>query len=100
MAQTERGSQGSDPVTVPTDSHDVLSDAVLRAIHEAAGDSSQTADVDAIDPLYETVDLDALDRLFRSSAAGESDRRTVSFVHDGYDVTVTVSGDVSVVAVE
>jgi len=62
-----------------------LSSEVVRAV---AG--SEDVEPAAVEPaLFEAIDGDALDRLFRS-ATGH-----VTFEYDGYEVTVTSDGDVS-----
>lgn len=99
MAQTDRSSSNRDAVTYTPDPDESLADAVLRALYEAASDDTETTTVDVVetlDPLYETIDLEALDRLFRPESDDNTTQGTVSFVHAGYDVTVTAAGDVTV----
>jgi hypothetical protein len=62
-----------------------LSRAVVEAV--AARDGIDPVDVET--PLYEVVDPDALDALF-DGRAGE-----VTFEYSGYRVTVTESGEVT-----
>ena len=52
--------------------------------------SSEDVDPVAVEPaLFEAVDGEALDRLFRETAGH------VTFEYDGYEVTVTSGGDVT-----
>lgn len=68
---------------------DELSTDVITAIADEEG-------VDPMDlepPLYEVVDLDALEMLFDRDADGR-----FVFSYNGYDVTVTSGGEVSISA--
>ncbi|MHB9285932.1 HalOD1 output domain-containing protein [Halobacteriales archaeon Cl-PHB] len=99
MAQTDQATPNSGAVTYTADADESLADAVLRALYESASDATGTTTVDVVetlDPLYETVDLEALDRLFRPGVDGETTEGTVTFVHAGYDITVSAAGDVTV----
>lgn len=68
------------------------SDAVVRAVADADG-------IDPLDapPLYEVIDPDALDSLFDGSENGTQHTAvTVTFVYNGYHVTVQSSRTVQV----
>ena len=78
-----------------------LSEAVITALREAADVTSDSdagaglQTVGVLTPLYETIDPDALNALF-SSTERTTRTGTVTFTHDGYEVTVTDAGEVSV----
>ena len=79
-----RGTDGGEPRAWPAASPTV---AVAEAIAEAA-------EIDAVElaPLYGSIDTEAMDELLESAA----DAR-LTFTHLGYEVTVTGTGEVSVV---
>lgn len=69
-----------------------VSEAVVQAVADAEGIES----TEVTDPLYEAVDPGALDRLFsREGIAGQ-----VMFSYNGYEVTVSGEGAVSVASVD
>lgn len=91
-----------DPLTYTAADDEPLSDAVIAALREAAGvtsDSDASADlqtVGVLTPLFETIDPDALNALFSPTYSGDTRTGSVTFTHDGYEVTVTAEGEVTV----
>lgn len=71
---------------------DSLSITVVESVAEAAG-------VDPVDlpPLYTAIDPDALDQLFGKRLVSDTTAvGSVRFVYDGYEVTASAGGDVTV----
>ncbi|MFD1564140.1 HalOD1 output domain-containing protein [Haloarchaeobius amylolyticus] len=91
-----------DSLTYTAADDEPLSDAVIAALREAAGvtsDSDASADlqtVGVLTPLFETIDPDALNALFSPTYSGDTRTGSVTFTHDGYEVTVTAEGEVTV----
>lgn len=87
MSQTTADTGG----TYQVDDGEHLSSAVVHAVADAEG-----ADPLDLTPLYDAVDPDALDSLFASlTGEGAASIDEVSFEYEGYDVTVTADGSVS-----
>ncbi|QCC55728.1 HalOD1 output domain-containing protein [Natronorubrum bangense] len=84
-------------ITYTAGSDETLSDAVIAALRTAAGCStSPKQDIGVLTPLFETIDPDALNALFSSTYSGASRTGTITFTHDGYEVTATSDGHVVV----
>jgi len=81
--------------TVRTDwtERETVTSSVVAAIATLTGTSPT-----GLRPLYETVDPDALDSVFESRKGGAPRRSalTVSFRHEGCDVTVRADGKLTV----
>ncbi|QFU83865.1 hypothetical protein GCU68_15645 [Natronorubrum aibiense] len=97
MGETVR--QGE--VTYTASDDETLSEAVIAALRTAASSASSDQgddgqDIGVLTPLFETVDPDALNSLFSSTYSGTSRNGTITFTHDGYDVTATGDGHVVV----
>ncbi|SIR82207.1 HalOD1 output domain-containing protein [Natronorubrum thiooxidans] len=94
------GKQGD--VTYTAGDNETLSNAVLTALRTAAGRSTpsnqdaESLDVGVLTPLFETIDPDALNALFSSTHSGAARNGTITFTHDGYEVTATSEGHVVV----
>lgn len=74
-----------------------LSVAIIQAIAEFSGQSSVVSTKDnELDPLYHSIDPDALNSLFSTRRGEESPNRKISFVHDGYEVTVKNSNSLTI----
>lgn len=78
-----------------------MSEAVITALRDAAdvADSDASAGVQPVGvftPLFETIDPDALNALFSPTNNGDTRTGSVTFTHDGYEVTVTDAGEVTV----
>ncbi|MFA9416836.1 HalOD1 output domain-containing protein [Natrinema sp. HArc-T2] len=93
-----------DPLIYTAADDESLSDAVIAALREAEGvasasDSDASAAMETVGvltPLFETIDPDALNALFSSTHSGDTRTGSVTFTHDGYDVTVTADGEITV----
>ncbi|WP_249361397.1 HalOD1 output domain-containing protein [Haloterrigena sp. H1] len=91
-----------DSLTYTAADDESLSDAVIAALREAAGvttdsDAGVTMEtVGVLTPLFETIDPDALNALFSPTHSGDTRTGSVTFTHDGYDVTVTADGEITV----
>jgi len=91
-----------DPLIYTAAEDESLSDAVIAALREAEGVSSDSdasaamETVGVLTPLFETIDPDALNALFSPTHSGDTRTGSVTFTHDGYDVTVTADGEVTV----
>ncbi|ELY42022.1 HalOD1 output domain-containing protein [Natronorubrum sulfidifaciens] len=89
-------------VTYTAGDDEPLSGAVIAALRTAVGreqPADQDADavgIDSLTPLFETIDPDALNALFSSTYSGTSRTGTITFTHDGYEVTATSDGHVTV----
>lgn len=67
--------------------------AVIETIAEAAD-----CDPIKLEPLFETIDPDALDRVMRGNGTDPHERNlTVSFLYNGYEVTVQSKGVVELI---
>ena len=89
-------------VSYTADETESLSDAVIVAARMAATRVQSADDLDehavgVLDPLFDTVDLDALDALFSPTADGRTRSGTVTFTHDGFEITAYATGEVRVV---
>ena len=89
------------PLTYTAADDESVSEAVIAALRDAAGvaDSDASADVQSVGtltPLFETIDPDALNALFSPTHNGDTRTGSVTFTHDGYEVTVTGAGEVTV----
>ena len=84
-------------ITYTAGNGETLSDAVIAALRAAVDCStSPEQDVGVLTPLFETIDPDALNSLFSSTYSGASRTGTITFTHDGYEVTATSDGHVVV----
>lgn len=71
---------------------DSASYAVIESLSAVSG-----VEPTSLTPLYETLDPTALDALFRP-VSGETPRHhgSISFSHDGYDMTVLAHGEIAI----
>lgn len=88
-------------ITYTASDDESLFDAVIAALQEAAtrtssSDDAETPSVGGLSPLFESIDPDALDRLFSPTGSGVTRSGSISFTHDGYEVTATAAGEVVV----
>lgn len=70
---------------------ETASDAVVFAVNECLQRDDEEVPILEQTPIYEQVDPDALDSLFSSSRPSSVE---VSFVYEGYHVTVTSESEV------
>ena len=90
-----------EPHTYTAADDEPMSEAVIAALREAAGVADSDAStamqtVGVLTPLFETIDPDALNALFSPTHSGDTRTGSVTFTHDGYEVTVTGAGEVTV----
>ena len=91
-----------EPLTYTAADDESLSDAVIAALREAEGVTTESdasapmETVGVLTPLFETIDPDALNALFSPTYSGDTRTGSITFTHDGYDVTVTATGEVTV----
>ncbi|MDQ2049067.1 HalOD1 output domain-containing protein [Natronolimnohabitans sp. A-GB9] len=96
-----RGEPCQECITYTASDDESLFDAVITALQKAAAETPSSDDVETpsvggLSPLFESIDPDALDRLFSSTGSGATRSGSVSFTHDGYEVTATAAGEVVV----
>ena len=92
---------GHQPRTYTAADDESMSEAVVAALRDAAGVTGSDEDagvepVGVLTPLFETIDPDALNALFSPTQNGDTRTGSVTFTHDGYEVTVTHAGDITV----
>ncbi|MFW5974436.1 MAG: HalOD1 output domain-containing protein [Natrialbaceae archaeon] len=87
------GGAGETIVTARHDPEDwsELSTSVLMALDEVPGYDVESADR----VVFDSIDLEALDNLFRPVEGAERTGR-VTFPIDGYEVTVTAAGEITI----
>lgn len=71
------------------------SNDVSQSIVETVAETENVSPLD-LPPLYGSIDPDALDRLFESPSAAAELRLEVEFLYNGYLVTVSEEGYVSI----